>query len=157
MAQHVTCSVVGCGRPSKSWGLCNTHNERRRRTGAVQADVPVGKYEAAVPTATGHGYLRRYAPDHVLANGSGFVYEHRKVLFDLIGYGPHLCRWCDAPVNWSHCRVPAKDPTALTVDHLDSDGTNNDPDNLVPSCHPCNFGRAKAAEQRWARQTRIIA
>lgn len=30
---------------------------------------------------------------------------------------------------------------ALTVDHLNSDAGDNRPENLVPSCHPCNCQR----------------
>ena len=47
---------------------------------------------------------------------------------------------CDRPSeSWPASR------RALVVDHLDFDGLNNDPANLVPSCHPCNAGRTR----RW--------
>jgi hypothetical protein len=36
-----SCSVVGCDRRRKSHGLCNTHNERRRKGQSL--DPPVGR------------------------------------------------------------------------------------------------------------------
>lgn len=35
------CEVDGCGRKHVSDGLCRTHYERRKRTGDVQAHIPV--------------------------------------------------------------------------------------------------------------------
>lgn len=35
------CEVPGCGRPHAANGLCRTHRERLRRTGDVQAHIPV--------------------------------------------------------------------------------------------------------------------
>lgn len=60
------------------------------------------------------------------------VAEHRLVLWEKIGPGTHGCHWCNKPVTW------LKD---LQVDHIDWDKLNNVPDNLVPSCRPCNFDR----------------
>lgn len=51
--------------------------------------------------------------------------------------GPHRCRWCESLVDWAH----GVDEGALVVDHLDHNRGNNDPSNLVPSCHPCNSVR----------------
>lgn len=64
---------------------------------------------------------------------------HRLVLWDTIGYGPHLCHWCGGPINWKP--GGRTKPGVLTVDHVDKDDRNNDPSNLVPSCHPCNCRR----------------
>lgn len=88
--------------------------------------------------ATTHGYLFLKRPDHPLAPPSGQIPAHRVALYDLIGPGPHPCHWCSTPVDWSS-HVTAKG--ALVVDHLDGNGKNNAPDNLVPSCHPCNTKR----------------
>ncbi|AEJ94999.1 HNH endonuclease [Mycobacterium phage ArcherS7] len=60
------------------------------------------------------------------------VAEHRLVLWKHIGPGTHPCHWCGKPVTWGE---------DLQVDHVDWDKLNNVPDNLVPSCRPCNFDR----------------
>jgi hypothetical protein len=82
--------------------------------------------------------------DHPLAVG-GRIYEHRKVLYDKIGPGPHLCHWrCGRLVNWGGTK-------GLHTDHVDGVRTNNDPDNLVPACPSCNKLRAKAGNPlKWA-------
>ncbi len=73
--------------------------------------------------------------EHPLAVGTGSLLEHRAVLYDKIGPGSHLCHWgCGKVLTWG---------VDLFVDHLDSDRLNNDPDNLVPSCNPCNMHRGK--------------
>ncbi|AUZ65788.1 hypothetical protein C2U53_19230 [Citrobacter sp. CFNIH10] len=77
------------------------------------------------------GYLLVYAPDHPLACGSPRVYEHRKVYYDKHGAGPFRCHWCAKTVGWD----------TLHIDHLDDCKTNNEPDNLVPSCPVCNQKR----------------
>jgi len=72
--------------------------------------------------------------DHPLSIGNGEVLEHRYVLYEKIGAGPHPCHWgCGALLTWG---------VDLHVDHLDSDRLNNDPANIVPSCNPCNVRRA---------------
>lgn len=73
-------------------------------------------------------------PDHPLYAGSPNIMQHRLVLFDKIGYGPHQCHWCQEHINWGN---------GLEVDHLDWDRQNNDPDNLVAACSPCNKRRKK--------------
>lgn len=72
--------------------------------------------------------------DHPLSNKAGVVAEHRKVLFDKIGPGPHPCHWCENALDWA---------SGLCVDHLDDQTGNNHPDNLVPSCLRCNWGRSR--------------
>ena len=84
-------------------------------------------------------YLNVYLPDHPLAASDGKVSAHRLALWDKIGDGEHPCHWCGCPLRW----LPGEGnvPGAITADHLDNDGKNNDPANLVPSCHPCNVKR----------------
>lgn len=73
---------------------------------------------------------------HPLANRYGRVAEHRKVLYDKIGPGPHPCHWeCGKnALVWGGRK-------GIYADHLDGDSLNNDPDNLVPSCNACNAAR----------------
>lgn len=61
-------------------------------------------------------------------------------LYDKIGPGVHPCHWCETPIEWI-IGIGVRDPDALLVDHLDHDPTNDDPDNLVPSCNSCNSHR----------------
>lgn len=73
---------------------------------------------------------------HPLAGKNGRLYEHRKVLYDSIGPGPHECYWgCGSSVDWGGGHE------GLVADHLDGDTLNNTPENLVPSCRMCNWNR----------------
>lgn len=91
----------------------------------------------------GYRYLYgRY--DHPLSK-KGQVAEHRAVLYDNIGAGPHFCYWgCGKTLEWGG-------KSGIQADHLDGDPLNNDPENLVPSCGPCNTKRALAGNPKeWA-------
>lgn len=87
-------------------------------------------------------YVIGWHPEHPLRGKRGEVFEHRVVLYDHIGPGPHPCHWCGSPVDW---RVRAQWASfrgdELVVDHLDGNPQNNDPANLVPSCFTCNTRR----------------
>jgi hypothetical protein len=82
-----------------------------------------------------------YRPGHPLSDRNGYVGEHRAVLYDRIGPGPHHCHWCGTEVNW----MPGSGARrgALVVDHLDNDAFNNADANLVPACQPCNGTRGR--------------
>lgn len=85
------------------------------------------------------GYRALTGQVHPLAR-SGEVLEHRKVLYDKIGPGPHPCHWIkvsgcgNTALEWGGLR-------GVIADHLDGDIVNNHPDNLVPSCCGCNSHR----------------
>ena len=70
----------------------------------------------------------------------GEVLEHRKVLYDLIGPGPHPCHWCGRSLEWGGVR-------GINVDHLNDVKDDNRPENLVPSCLNCNGRRGKPPKQ----------
>lgn len=75
---------------------------------------------------------------HPLASRVGHLKRARKVLYDAIGPGPHECHWnCGKLLEWGG-------HDGIYADHLDGDVSNDDPENLVPSCNPCNARRAKA-------------
>lgn len=128
------CVVEGCAnrRGSYSSGICNSCYCRLRRTGTLEKRV--WNYRSL----SSHGYVCLFASDHPLSTPEGFVYEHRKVLYDAIGSGSHPCHWCKMPVEW-HKRSLSKD--SLIPDHLDGDKTNNSRENLVPACNRCNARR----------------
>ena len=75
--------------------------------------------------------------DHPLSTSGGVVAEHRKVLYDAIGPGPHACYWNDQ----FGCGRASLDWVSICVDHLDGDTLNNDLENLVVSCRSCNTKR----------------
>lgn len=137
MSQSTTCSVEGCAKPRYQQRLlCSTHAMRKHRYGDVHADRT--RKPAPYVIHSG-GYRKVIRRDHPLADGDGYVYEHRLVLFEAIGGGEHSCRWCGRGVTW---RVD------LEVDHIDHDRLNNALSNLAPSCHGCNTRRALG--RRWA-------
>lgn len=130
-----TCSMDGCDKPAKyvATGWCVKHYTRWLRHGDA-GWVP--KTEPAPGTNTllnEQGYVLATPPrDHPLRRGYGMKLQHRFVLFDKIGYGPHWCHWCGCPINWL---------AGLYTDHVDAVKTNNAPSNLVESCTTCNTRR----------------
>ena len=93
-------------------------------------------------TLTKEGYVMLTGSTHPLSR-RGSVLEHRKVLYDAIGPGPHECHWnslsgCGkTQLVWSMVdRV-----NGLHVDHLNNIQDDNRPENLVPSCLGCNWNR----------------
>ena len=137
---HAACIVDGCELSvrSRNSHYCEKHYMRVRRHGTTEklSTRKDGKLEH-----TG-GYLLVYAPDHPLACGSPRVYEHRKVYYDKHGAGPFRCHWCAKTVGWD----------TLHIDHLDDCKTNNEPDNLVPSCPVCNQKRGVDKMRRTMRE-----
>lgn len=94
--------------------------------------------EGLAMQATPARYKSVRDPAHPLATPSGLILLHRKMLYDRIGPGWHPCHWCGEPVEW---RIGKPASGALVADHLDHDTRNNSPENLVPSCNPCNGHR----------------
>lgn len=89
------------------------------------------------PEGVGKYKSRSVPRDHpLLTPGMRNLTVHRAVLWGKIGPGTHPCHHCSEPVTWSPGARTRKG--VLQVDHLDHDTRNNDPDNLVPSCHTCN-------------------
>lgn len=76
-------------------------------------------------------------PGHPLMPRHGRAREHRVILYDKIGPGPHACHWCGQSVAW----MPRIQRGCLIVDHVDRDERNNDPSNLAPACIGCNVHR----------------
>lgn len=126
------CKVDGCGETVRSrWAtLCNTHYFRGRRTGTTDDRKRAG------PSPTSHGYLAEHMKAHPASSKSGLLYEHRKVFYENFGPDGHNCKWCGVPVVWG-----GGGKGKLHVDHLNGMKTDNQPVNLVPSCHRCNVNR----------------
>lgn len=145
------CQLDGCDRPHGGHGWCKVHLERVRKHGDPRVVTTRGKFgdepdlvveRPSEGYVTAQGYRLVSDPWHPLANASGGVLEHRKVLYAEIGPGAHPCHWCATKVSWD--RTWPQHPDALVVDHLDHNRLNNDPDNLVPSCFWCNRDRVAA-------------
>lgn len=134
--QAPTCAVSGCGSESFVRDLCKKHYSRWRKAGDPEA--PLTRPGGARCDA-GNGYVRISGmTGHPIAVKGGKLAEHRKVLFEKIGFGPHWCPHCGEHINWL---MPGRG--GLTVDHFDYDKKNNAPENLGPSCRPCNTSMAR--------------
>jgi hypothetical protein len=135
-----TCVLEGCEKPSrnpKSSALCKMHYHRQYRHGSTEMQAN----QSGISVSLGRRYRRVSAVGHPMVDASGSGYEHRIVLYDEIGPGPHACFWCGTEVDW----LPKGDPQCLQVDHLNDDGADNRPENLAPSCGRCNSTRALQA------------
>lgn len=124
------CVNAECGkkRSRKGSGLCEACYARKHRNGVL---APPRRYPKRVMTAAGYVKLRRH--DHPLADSDHYVFEHRKVLFDVLGSGTQECFWCGLALDWK----------ALVVDHLNENKQDNSPENLVPACNKCNRARGQ--------------
>lgn len=137
---NATCILEGCEKPSrqKSPALCPMHYHRQYRHGNPHRVA----HDSGITVSLGRRYRRIYVPaGHPMRDKSGRAYEHRVVLYEQLGTGPHECFWCGVAVDW----LPKGDPQCLQVDHLNDDGADNRPANLVPSCGRCNATRALQA------------
>lgn len=121
------CRVEGCGKNAKYVGdpLCYAHYSRLRRHGSTESKRGSVRYKHS------GGYALVKVPDHPLARRTGWAYEHRAVLYDAIGEGPHRCHWCSQKLDWSD----------IVVDHLNERKDDNSLGNLVVSCSFCNRSR----------------
>ena len=138
-----TCDVEGCDKPSPSMAYCPMHRDRLKRNGNFERQSLRTRHSHSM----GYQLIKR-AGHPVSRDATGWVYEHRVVLFDAIGPGWHACHHCGMSVSWE--LTYPENPDALVVDHLDEDRANNERSNLVPSCAPCNFARSN----RWVKQRR---
>ena len=124
-----------CGRSFSRWPS-QVKSERVYCSGSCRA---FGIWEGRDRRSGAYKYVR--IPGHPLADKYGVVPEHRVLLFAHIGDGTHACHHCETPVSWSAGGRTARG--VLVVDHLDEDKTNNQIENLVPSCHSCNVWRTR--------------
>lgn len=155
-----TCKVDGCERDAMyaMQCVCQKHYFRFLRNGTyelVRSRVP----RRANPA----GYQLLYMPEHPMAMKDGYVYEHRKVIWDKYGALLPVCDICGKETFWETCHI----------DHIDCNVKNNDESNLRPVCRGCNTyrhyppahtksntlsltfeGETKTANE-WARDSRV--
>ncbi len=135
-----TCTVTGCTKTPRSGSAewCKMHYHRWYRHGDVNASAD----RSGISVSAGRRYRILTLRHHPLARAAGRVWEHRVVLYDAIGAGPHPCHWCSTLVRWESTRG---DSDCLVVDHLNGIGDDNRVANLVPACGPCNSARGSQA------------
>ncbi len=133
------CKVDGCGRdaPYKAAQLCQKHYFRVWRNGTTETSPTSRKQRIVTP----NGYVRIYAPEHALADKGGYVFEHRHVMWSVVGAACRDCELCGRVEQWSTCHV----------DHIDDDRLNNARANLRILCRGCNVKRGFTLEGQAAR------
>lgn len=139
---QIPCSTPDCKNTRYyTSGLCNSCYYRKHRTGTIDKRTKLYR------TIGTNGYVSVVLRDHPLARKNGYVFEHRRILFDAIGKGPHPCHWCGDLVDWIKGKCLK---AGLVPDHLDGDKQNNALSNLVPSSNPCNSRRGMF--MRWVEK-----
>ena len=131
-----TCRIEGCAKPwrNKNQDICGMHYHRFYRHG----DYYKTANGSGITASQGRKYKYIYQPGHIMSGKRGMAYEHRIVLFDAIGYGPHRCQWCSKVLHWG-----SRGKNIIQVDHIDGDGANNKPENLAAACGSCNVARGQ--------------
>lgn len=127
------CKVNGCDKDAmyKEQQVCQMHYFRYMRNGDYEIHRS-RKYRISNPA----GYQKIYEPCHELADSTGYVYEHRFVSYVKNNGIIDGCEICGKKITWETCHI----------DHVDTDVTNNKPDNLRQLCSGCNVFRGHTAE-----------
>jgi HNH endonuclease len=74
------CGVKGCDRPTTFARYCESHRARLARTGSLGPANFRPKTGKSLSLRS--GYVRVWAPKHPLADRTGYVFEHRMVVYD---------------------------------------------------------------------------
>lgn len=124
-----TCQKISDGWSEESRQAASERRKGLRFNGKSSA---VGFYINAGGYKTLTGMI-----GHPLSSRKNDVLEHRYVLYEKIGPGPHQCHY----INEFGCGKSALEwggHGGICVDHLDRNRQNNNPENLVPCCLSCN-------------------
>lgn len=132
LVEPKNCKIEGCDRPAMyaEQQVCQKHYFRFMRNGTYET---VRKRRARLRYQDPAGYWKVFEPSHPLADSTGYVWEHRKIVYDCIGDDVPPCALCGKLLSWANA----------VVDHIDEVKWNNDPKNLRPLCHRCNTWRGK--------------
>lgn len=128
------CTAPGCEKRARTPGSrwCEMHYMRMYSHGCLEGAARSAKSGVHEKS---NGYLEEMNQLHPMAV-RGKIYVHRRVFYDNNGPGPYRCHWCSKWVKWKK----------LKVDHRDGVVKNNDPSNLLPSCHTCNVFRVDQSQ-----------
>lgn len=131
------CCADGCDRDAdyKAKQLCQKHYFRLWRNGTTEL-VRRAKPRIVTP----NGYVRVHCQGHPLANRN-YVFEHRKIMYEIVGEECCPCQVCGKPQTWETCHV----------DHIDENRKNNAPGNLRVLCRGCNVKRGFKPESYESR------
>ncbi|HIC9070491.1 MULTISPECIES: HNH endonuclease signature motif containing protein [Klebsiella] len=127
------CKVQGCDRECTHYpgkGICQKHYFRMMRYGTYEL-TKQGKRKDRTQNTKGYQMIRH--PDHPLVMANGFVYEHRKVIYDRYGDILPPCEKCGKEVTWK----------TVHIDHIDEVVDNNTESNLRVLCRACNVMRSR--------------
>lgn len=135
------CKVDGCATEAmyKAQAVCQKHYFRFMRKGHYELESRQHRIENDA------GYQLVWDPEHTLAMATGYVFEHRAVLYAALGDRPMACELCGVSLNWKSCRV----------DHIDGEVRNNAPSNLRPTCNTCNTHRGIRPPVEWSRTHKV--
>ncbi|CAM7774665.1 HNH domain-containing protein [Klebsiella michiganensis] len=137
------CKVEGCERECKHYpikGICQMHYFRMMRNGTYDL---VRKRNERTHNSKGYQMLRQ--PEHPLAMANGFVYEHRKVVYDRYGDNLPPCEKCGKKVTWKTAHI----------DHIDEVVDNNAESNLRVLCRACNVMRSRVHIPEHTKKGRV--
>lgn len=125
------CKIDGCERDAmyKKKMVCQKHYFRFMRYGTYELTKKPRKYRYTHSS----GYQLIYEPTHPLCNSTGYVYEHRKVVYGIYGDCIPNCQICGRNTSW--------EPYTTHVDHINRDKSDNRPSNLRVLCNACNSFR----------------
>ncbi|HCL5075074.1 TPA: HNH endonuclease [Salmonella enterica] len=127
------CKVEGCERECKHYpgkGICQMHYFRMMRYGTYEL-TKNGKGKFRQRNSKGYQMLKM--PEHPLVMANGYIYEHRKVVYDRYGEALPPCEKCGKVVTWK----------TVHIDHIDEVVDNNDESNLRVLCRACNVMRSR--------------
>lgn len=121
------CSFPECGRKVAALGLCMAHYRQSRVGGGTLRPVRVPKFRYV----DGNGYIRIKEPSHPNADGQGRLFEHVKVMSDLLGRP----LWPDENVH-----------------HINGVRDDNRPENLQLWCTKQPKGQRIEDKVEWAKE-----
>lgn len=128
------CIGDGCEREAtyKRLRLCQKHYFRLWRNGSTELKPTSRIMRLIAP----NGYAKVFDKDHALADSSGYVFEHRHVMWPIVGPDCRPCELCGKSLSWKTCHI----------DHIDNIRLNNNPSNLRVLCCGCNTKRGFTPE-----------
>lgn len=130
------CKVGGCKTAAmySKKELCQKHYFRMMRNGSFEKKNPEA-VDKVHTVSHSQGYVLLKYEGHPLAQSNGYVFEHRKIMYDVYGEVLPPCELCGAKSLWSSRNTH--------IDHIDANRANNSQDNLRILCSSCNTKRGR--------------